>query len=407
MLLKLAFRNIFRNFRRTLLTLSALAVAILVLIVFDSYFKGLDQKSYEKIVDYETAHLKIFPQGYKADIDNLPLEHVFSPEAVMKELLADPDVKSVAARVVFRCTLSNGSDQLPAVGIAVDPARDETVFTMQQSVSSGEYLSGSDEAMVIGSDLAQEFNAGVGDTLTVLTRTRYSTFQALDLRIKGIIRSDNYQIDDNSIIIPLPLAQRSLDLGRGVSEVDIRLKDPDKLEVFKKKYAGRFPGTEIWTWKEVAEDVLAHSRSHAIVKNIIFICIVIIALVGISNTVLIAAFERTREIGMMGAMGMKRGQIVRLFILEGTMIGVMGSFIGCLAGFLLVALWTTRVGFDLSYMMKSFGNIGFRTGKFLGVWNIDLIPVVFIFGVVVSALSSIYPAFIASRLEPTEALRKY
>jgi putative ABC transport system permease protein len=406
MLIKLAFRNIFRNTRRTLLTLSALAVAILLLIIFDSYFTGLDLMTYEKIIDYETAHLTLWPFGYKEDIDNLPIDKAFDPAPALAVLSADPLVKSATPRISFRATLSNGIYQLPAVGLAVDPVRDETVFTMKHSVNQGEYLAGSEEAMVLGSDLAKDFNIGVGDTLTVLCRTKHSTFQALDLPVKGIIKSDNYQIDVNTLLIPLSLAQRSLDLGSGVTAIDIRLKDIKQIGAFQKKYAGRFPGLELWTWKEVAEDVVAHSESHAMMKNIMFACIIIIALVGISNTILIAAFERTREIGMLGAMGMKRRQIVGLFVLEGTLIGAVGSAIGCLLGFLLVAFWATRYGFDLSFAMKSWGNVGFRTMVFLGAWNVDLIPKVFIFGVAVSALSSVYPALIASRMEPTVALRK-
>lgn len=406
MLLKLAFRNIFRNFRRTLITLSALAVAILILIVFDSYFTGLDLMTFEKIIDCETAHLTLWPQGYKEDIDNLPVDKAFDPAPVLAVLNADPLVKSAAARISFRATLSNGIYQLPAVGLAVDPVRDETVFTMKKYVSRGEYLAGSEEAIVLGVDLAKDFNVGVGDTLTVLCRTKYSTFQALDLPVKGIIKSDDYQIDVNTLLIPLNLAQRSLDLGQGVTEIDIRLKDIKQIGTFREKYAGRFSGLELWTWKEVAEDVVAHSEGHAMMKYIMFTCIIIIALVGISNTIMIAAFERMREIGMLGAMGMKRRQIVGLFVLEGTLIGVVGSALGCLLGFLLVAFWATKYGFDLSFAMKSWGNVGFRTMVFLGAWNIDLIPRVFVFGVAVSALSSIYPALVASRMEPTVALRK-
>lgn len=389
------------------MTLSALAFAILMLIIFDSYFKGLDLKTYEKIINYENAHLKYFPQGYKEDIDNLPIEKAFDPAPVLAVLRADPLVQAAAPRLSFRSTLSNGVDQLPAVGLAVDPAQDQTVFTMKQAVNQGEYLAGAEEAMVVGADLAKDFNVSPGDMLTVLCRTKYSTFQALDLPIKGVIKSDDYAIDTNSIIVPLGLAQQALDLGQGVTEVNILLKDVKQIDAFKKQYAGRFPGLELWTWKEVAEDVVAHSESHAMSKNIIFACIIIIALVGISNTILIAAFERTREIGMLGAMGMKRRQIVGLFVLEGTMIGVVGSALGCLAGLLLVVFWTTRFGFDLSFAMRDWGNIGFRTGVFLGAWNLDLIPQVFGFGVVVALLSSIYPALVASRLEPTEALRKY
>jgi putative ABC transport system permease protein len=407
MLLKLAFRNIFRNFRRTLLTLSALAIALLLLIVFDSYYSGLDLKTFEKLINYETAHLKYFPLGYKEDIDNLPIEKAFDPSPVLSVLLADPLVKSATPRISFRSTLSNGTYQLPAVGLAVDPAQDETVFTMKQSVSGGEYLVGTEEAMVLGADIGKDFNAGVGDTLTVLCRTKYSTFQALDLPVKGIIKSNDYAIDFNSVIVTLGAAQKALDLGQGVTEVNILLKDIDQIDAFKKKYAGRFPQLELWTWKEVAEDVIAHSESHAMMKNIMFTCIIIIALVGISNTIMIAAFERMREIGMLAAMGMKRRQIVGLFVLEGTLIGIVGSAIGCFLGFLLMALWTTRFGFDLSFAMRSWGNVGFRDMIFLGAWNLELILQVFIFGVVVSALSSIYPALVASRMQPTEALRKY
>ena len=388
------------------MTLSALAVAILLLIIFDSYYSGLDQKTFEKLINYETAHLKYFPLGYKEDIDNLPIEKAFDPAPVLSVLLADPMVKSAAPRISFRSTLSNGTYQLPAVGLAVDPTLDETVFTMKQSVNQGEYLTGSEEAIVPGADLAKDFNVGVGDSLTVLCRTKYSTYQALDLPVKGIIKSDDYAIDVNSIIITLGAAQKALDLGSGVTEVNILLKDIKQIDAFKKKYAGRFPELELWTWKEVAEDVIAHSESHAMGKNITFACIIIIALIGISNTILIAAFERMREIGMLAAMGMKRRQIVGLFILEGTLIGTVGSAIGCLLGLLLVAFWTTRFGFDLSFAMKSWGNVGFRTALFLGVWNLELILLVFIFGIVVSALSSIYPALVASRMQPTEALRK-
>lgn len=389
-----------------MLTLLALAVAILILIIFDSYFTGLDLMTYEKIINYETAHLTFWPQGYKEDVDNLPIDRAFDPAPVLAVLSADPLVKAATPRISFRATLSNGTYQLPAVGLAVDPARDETVFTMKQSVIQGEYLAGNEDAMVLGVDLAKDFKVGAGDSLTVLCRTKHSTFQALDLRVAGIIKSDNYAIDVNRLLVSLSLAQQALDLGNGVTEIDVRLKDIKQIDAFKKKYANQFPGLELWTWKEVAEDVVAHSESHAMTKYIMFACIIIIALVGISNTILIAAFERTREIGMLGAMGMKRRQIVNLFVLEGTLIGVIGSALGCLFGFLLVAFWATRYGFDLSFTAKSWGNVGFRTMIFLGAKNYELIPLVFLFGVAVSALSSLYPAIIASRLEPTEALRK-
>jgi putative ABC transport system permease protein len=120
-----------------------------------------------------------------------------------------------------------------------------------------------------------------------------------------------------------------------------------------------------------------------------------------------AAFERMKEIGMMAAMGMKRGEIVKLFVLEGAMIGLLGSITGCILGALLVEFWSVRIGIDLTFIMQGMGMIGYRTtGRFLGEWHPIMIVIAFVFGVVVSALTSIYPAWVASRMEPTEALRK-
>jgi ABC-type lipoprotein release transport system permease subunit len=110
---------------------------------------------------------------------------------------------------------------------------------------------------------------------------------------------------------------------------------------------------------------------------------------------------------MMAAMGMKRGEIVKLFVLEGTMIGLLGSITGCLLGALLVGGWMVPYGIDLSAFMRQMGPIGYRTtGHFTGTWHLIMFPVAFIFGIAVSALTSIYPAVIASRMEPSEALRK-
>jgi putative ABC transport system permease protein len=408
MLIKLAFRNIFRNFRRTFFTFIAIAVGLALMLMADSLLQGIDAESFAKIINYETGHIKIFPLGYQKDKDNLPLDKLIaSPESVVAELENDPAVIGVTSRVNFRIMLSDRIDEIPAIGIAVNTADDESVFQLKQAVAQGQFLVGSEEAMLIGDKLAQDFGVGVGDYLTVLARTKYDTYQALDLRIKGILRTDDPQIDWYSIVIPLDVGQSSLDLKQGVTEIDIKLKDINNADLFKNKLAKEIPGLEIATWKDLSEDVLAISKAKYAGSFTIFFAIVLISLIGISNTILMAAFERTKEIGMMGAMGMKRGEIVKLFVLEGTMIGLLGSIVGCLLGALLVGGWMVPIGIDFSQFMRQMGPIGYRTtGHFTGTWHVIMFPIAFVFGLAVSALTSIYPAVVASRMEPSEALRK-
>jgi putative ABC transport system permease protein len=408
MLIKLAFRNIFRNFRRTFFTFIAIAIGLALMLMTDSLLQGIDVQSFAKIINYETGHVKIFSLGYQKDKDNLPLDKLITaPSNLIGTLRRDTEVAGVTSRVNFRIMLSDRIDEIPAIGVAINPADDQSVFELKQSIEQGQFLVGSEEAMLIGEKLAQDFGVGVGDYLTVLARTKYDTYQALDLKIKGILRTEDPQIDWYSVVIPLDVGQNSLDLQQGVTEIDIKLKDINEVDSFKSKLAKEIPGLEIATWKDLAEDVLAISKAKYTGSFVIFSAIVLISLIGISNTILMAAFERVKEIGMMGAMGMKRGEIVKLFVLEGTMIGLLGSLTGCLLGALLVGGWMVPFGIDFSQFMRQMGPIGYRTtGHFVGVWHLIMFPVAFVFGLAVSALTSLYPAFVASRMEPSEALRK-
>ncbi len=370
---------------------------------------GIDQESFDKIINYETGHIKIFDRSYREDEENLPLDKsIEKPGPIIKNLKKDSSVAGITSRVNFRIMLSDGVDQFPAVGIAVNPKDDQSVFLLKQAVKKGEFFSkGDEEAMLLGEGLAEDFGVDVGDYLTVLTRTKYDTYQALDLRIKGILKTEDPKIDWSGVVIPLVLGQESLDMGSGVTEIDIKLKDPASIQEFRDKLAKDITGVEVATWQDLASDVIAMSQAKRGGSLFILFSVFLIALIGISNTILLAAFERTREIGMMAAMGMKRRQIIRLFVLEGAMIGVMGSFTGCLLGILLNIPFV-KYGLDWGYMMRDIGDIGYRiTGVSRGVWNPTMIVGAFIFGIVISALTSIYPARVASRMEPTEALKKF
>ncbi|MBU0687327.1 MAG: ABC transporter permease [Candidatus Margulisbacteria bacterium] len=407
MLFKLAFRNIFRHFTRTFLTFLAIALGLAMLIIVDSMLTGIDQESFDRIINYETGHIKIFDREYREDEENMPLDKsIDNPAALITKVGTDPDVVGVTSRINFRIMLSDGIDQYPAVGIAVNPADDESVFLLKQAVAKGEFLKGSEEAMLLGEGLAEDFGVDVGDYMTVLTRTKYDTYQAIDLRIKGILKTEDPKIDYAAVVIPLGLGQESLDMGKGVTEIDIKLKDPARIQEFRDMLAKDIPGMEVATWKDLAADVIAISQAKRGGTSFMLFSIFVIALIGISNTILLAAFERTREIGMMAAMGMKRGQIVRLFVLEGAMIGVLGSITGCLLG-ILINIPFVKYGINWGFVMRDVGDIGYRvTGVSHGVWNINMIVIAFVAGILISALTSIYPARVASKMEPTEALRK-
>jgi ABC-type lipoprotein release transport system permease subunit len=406
--LKLAIRNIIRNKKRTIITLSAIAVGIMIFIFTDSMLIGIDQESFDRIINFETGHIKIFQRGYHQEKDDLPLDiSIEKPDHIIQKLKKDPNIAGITTRINFRLMLSDGIDQLSAVGIAINPADDETVFLLKQAIDKGSYFTNqSADEMLIGEGLAEDFNVNIGDYLTVLTRTKHETYQALDLRIKGILKTEDPKIDWAAIVLPLGLSQSSLDMNKTVTEIDIKLKDPSQINAYKDKLAADLTGLEILTWKDLAEDVIAISQAKRGGSIFILSGIVLIALIGISNTILLSAFERTREIGMLAAMGMKRGNIVKLFVLEGALIGLFGSILGGLLG-VLINIPFVKYGLNWGSMMRNMGDIGYRiTGVSKGVWRPEIIIFACIFGFIISALVSIYPAHIASKMEPTEALKK-
>ena len=251
MFIRLAFRNIFRHFSRTFLTFLAIAVGLMFLIIMDSMLTGIDQESFDKIINYETGHIKIFHREYREDEENLPLDRsIEKPSLIINELGKYPDVVGVTSRINFRIMLSDGVDQYPAVGIAVNPADDQSVFLLKQAVERGEFLKGDEEAMLLGEGLAEDFGVDVGDYLTILTRTKYDTYQALDLRIKGILRTEDPKIDWSAAVIPLGLGQESLDMEKAVTEISIKLKDPAMTKEFRDRLAKDITGVEVATWQD-------------------------------------------------------------------------------------------------------------------------------------------------------------
>jgi putative ABC transport system permease protein len=385
----------------------AIAFGLGVLLLMDSMLTGIDEDSFTKVINYETGHIKIFQRGYQDDVKNLPLDKsIDMPDKIINKITREEEVEAVTSRINFRIFLSDGIDQFPAVGIAINPKDDTNVFKLKQAVEDGEFIDKGEEAMLIGEGLAEDFDVGVGDYLTVLTRTKYETYQALDLRIKGILKTEDPKIDWSAIVIPLGVGQDSLDMERAVTEIDIKLRDISQVDKFRDKLAKELTGFEVMTWKDLAEDVIAISETKRTFSFLIFSAVVIIALIGISNTILLSAYERVREIGMIAAMGMRRKQIRRLFVIEGALIGLFGSIGGCLLG-AAMNYPLVRFGINWGFMMRDMGDIGYRiTGVSYGVWRPHMFLIALIFGVVVSAIVSFYPAWVASKMEPTEALKK-
>lgn len=407
-LVKLAAKNLWRQKRRTFLTFIAIAVGLVTFIEVDSLLTGVDSIAARNLINLETGDVRVHAEGYFEDRDTLPIDKTVAARDVLSAVEGLDGLEGAAPRIVFAATLNTGTEELPVSGVAIDPMKDAAVFEVEKYVEGRLPGSGASEA-ALGRDLAQVLGLGMGDYVTLVTRTRDGAMQAIDLTVVGLVNSPHPRVNQATVFLPMDVAAPALGLSGRATEVALRFAEGTKVEAaaesVRSALAAKGIGAEVFTWKEAAADFLAISESKRTFTGMFLFLILIIATVGVVNTILLGAMERTKEIGMMKAMGMTEGDIILTFVFEAVGIGILGSLAGCLLGIVGVA-YMVNVGVDMTGMIGDL-DIGYPvTGVLTGAWNWGTIVLSFFFGVIVSAVASYLPARAAASQDAVKSLRQ-
>ncbi len=405
-LISLAWKNLSRYRRRTLITSGALAVGLIFFIFLDGWLQGAERESERNIIWYESGSAKVMTSGYLEDLKSMPLKHAIQDPAAVEQALEGAGV-TTTRRTVFAGEIFYGEGSLYVKVVALDPQTDETIYRLSETVAQGRYLKEGDQGVLLGEWLAQDLGVEVGEEITIRTRTRYGAFQTLDLMVVGVLNSPNPVINKGTAFIPLVLADEALEMGGAVTELTLffpEWQNPEDKIVSLQERLSALPGLTVESWKDLARDFLMIAQAKSAGSGVLLILVFIIAAVGISNTMLMAVYERVREIGMMRAMGMKDGAIRVAFLFEAGGIGLIGAVIG--VGLGVIANWLmVRWGIDMSALMGHM-DIGYRvTGVFRSAWHPQAIVGGFVFGVIAAMLFSIIPSSRALKMQITDCLR--
>ncbi|NLG78955.1 MAG: ABC transporter permease [Firmicutes bacterium] len=407
-LLKLAARNLWRQKRRTALTFLAIAVGLAALIEVDCIMAGVDRDAIDNLINLETGDVRIHAQGYSAERESLPIDRTLDPDAVLTALKDVEKIRAATPRLMFGARLNTGWEEIPVMGVGIDPERDGQVFTLAEYVDGRWPARGASEAL-LGYDLARVLELVPGDSFTLVTRTRDGAFQAIDLTVAGLIRSPHPQVNSGQVYLPLDVASQALALGGAATEVVLKTQDGARVEDVSRNVRAALENAgisgEVLTWRDAASDFLAISQSKQGFSALLIFMILVIAVVGVVNTILLGAMERVREIGMMKAMGMTTREIVLLFMLEATGIGVLGSITGCLIGIAGNAYLVSH-GINILESYKGL-DIGYPiAGVIRGAWNWPMVAEAFLLGIVVSWVASYIPARRVAAQDPIVSLRR-
>lgn len=404
-LLTFAWKNLFRYRRRTLITAGALAVGLTMFIYVDSMLAGADQETVINLRRYETAGGKIIHRENLDQIKEGKLEHLVADPQGLYGMLEGMNIP-YAPRTSFaaEAIVEDGSQFLVASGI--DTALDENVFQLKETIIEGAYPRQGELEVLLGRDVAKNLKVSTGDYLTLRTRTPDGYSQVLDLRVSGLIYTPNPQVNRAAVYLPLDVVDEFLYMAGRVTEIALNL--PEYAEVEKaiapvrQALQGR-PELMAADWRDLSQDYLAIANLESTATKLILFMIFIIAAVGISNTMLMAIFERIREIGMMRAMGMKNRDIRLAFMLEAGGIGLLGSLFGLVLSCLLVWHLVAK-GLDFRFMVEDM-DMGYRiTGIFRGIWNFGTMGAAFAAGIILSGVVAYFPTRKALKLSIPDAL---
>ncbi len=402
---KLAWRNMWRNWRRTAIALVAIVLGVILLLMMDGFIKGSDQAIFGNAVRLYGGNLQVHAPGYRDKANRLPMLPLADPQAVVTAASALPQVLAVAERINTAGIIINHGNSVPVAITAIQPDVEAKISLQAESVSQGRFLSTEDgDAIFIGKGLADRLQVGVGDTVTLLGRSKNEAMRQHTFTVVGIYDLHMPDYEKSTVFIPLVDAQTLYNLRGQVTEASIFLKQIGSEADVQTALQTKLPNYEIDSWQTLKGDLKQTIDTKFAFTSFFGIVVIFIASIGILNLMLMAVFERTREMGVLAALGMKGRQIMGLFLLEGSLIGVVGAIVGCGLGYLFVALMA-NTGIDLSKMTSGMGDVGvLMSGKLYPVVTApDLISRAIVV-VVITMIASLYPAWQASRKEPAQAL---
>lgn len=403
--LRLAWRNLWRHRRRTWLTTGAMVFSNLLLVFFVTLQLGTYGMMIENTLSVLTGHLQIQAPGYN---DEPRMRYAMADvRGVAGELRSELPGTRVAARGSAFALLSSAERSFGVQLLGVEPAREPGVSSIPGRVVSGRYLGDPDAAeIVIGAVLARNLQVELGDRLTVLGSGLDGSFAAGVVEIVGIYDTGMSDIDRGLAELPLGYFQDAFAMGDRGHSLVIKAGGLDQVDELKAAVEARFPDRQRWAvldWDELQPGL--RQAIQADMFSAWFMYLVLVVLVGFSvlNTQLMSVMERTREFGIVLALGVTPGRLGRLVMLETTLMSLLGLVLGTALGG-AVALWLSRVGFTYPGMEDMAGkfNIPARMYPRVDAFSLLLGPSVVLLGCL---LAGLIPALRLRRLEPVQAMR--
>ena len=404
-LVYLSVRNIFRNGRRSAITVFSIVVGFAAMACFGGFIEFSFEGLRENTIRTQLGHLQIYAHGYREKRVSDPESVLIAdPEEVMERIADLPGVAAVTPRLAFSGLGSTGNATVNVSVVGVDPRGEEEFADFETLVEGRPLEPGEPDAGLIGEELRNGLGAEVGDWVTVLTSSYDGVINAIDFQVAGVVRTRSKEHDSVFVKIPIELAQRAKETG-AVERIVVLLDDTGDLPVLgpriEEVLSAFDRGFETRRWDELAGFYAAVVSLYTGIFTVFAGIVGVVVMFSVANTMTMAVFERTGEIGALRAIGARRSTLVAMFLIEGIGVGLLGAGLGVAASWLIAGAVEMAGGFAMPPPP------GMSQG-FQAYFSLDggVLRNAFAVTAAATLVSSVYPAFAASRIRIVEALQQ-
>jgi len=405
MILQIAWRNVWRNPRRTVVILTAVVIGVWSMICLGALMRGIIDEMVRNGISTLTGHIQVQVKGYRNDpvIEN----SMADPEEVenlLKKTL--PPGSLWTTRVRVNAVASNARHSAGVTLVGIDPEREARISFIGGTITKGRYITENDDhGIIIGQAFLEKFDTKLGHKLILMSQDTNNEIASRAFRIIGVFRAQFEATEKQFVFITRPAAQHMLHLKDDISLISILLLDRNQVESTAEDLKTALPANHVaLTWQELLPMVVAYLN---IYDGFIFLWYIVVFIAmgfGIVNTTLMAVYERMREFGLLKALGMKPALIIKEVLVEGFFLLTMGLIIGNILGFLSIFV-LSGTGIDLSALAAGSEYFGISRIIYPALTARDVITAdLVVFGL--GLLVSVYPAIKAARFTPVEALAK-
>ena len=396
---KMAYRDLGRNRRRSFLSALALGVGLALLLMMDSVLVGEMDTAVDAAINLQSGDLQVRAATYDENTTSLAWEDLIAnPISIANQIGAMEQIKAATPRL-FASGIVTVADQSVGVRvIGIEPASTANA-PFKDGMVGGEFITADDrEGVLMGKALADKLGLDTGDTINLLVNTSNGDVASQQFSIRGLFNTSIPGYDQSTLFMPLAKAQAITGAQDNASIIFINIRDRSQLEAVAKAIQGE--GYQVKTWKQLNQLLIEFETMANSYMVWLYVIVLAITATVIVNTLVLAVFEQTREIGILSAVGMRSGRIMAMFFAESLLLSIGGIILGIAFGALLVA-YTVNIGIYIG----DFGATGILlSDRLMGGFSLPNSINLAILALIVTLVASIYPAILAARMEPVEAL---